>query len=176
MGSCLVQAQSNGPQDRECQENGLSNKDKELWNLKGDRPWGLRKKGKHKDVSKNEDGGKGRERSKGLEETEILAYSTVRHGMEGQGTLYLSVQNLYKVSRLLSRRTAPHRDDWEQNLPHVMELQSQVIPVLLIWGDNWLEGTREVPPPVVTQVHHAILAPAQLLPQFRFTCKGQRQR
>ena len=58
MGSCLVQAQSNGPQDRECQENGLSNKDKELWTLKGDRPRGLRKKGKDKDVSKNEDGGR----------------------------------------------------------------------------------------------------------------------
>lgn len=56
-------------------------------------------------------GGKGRERSKGLEETEILVYSIVRHGTEGQGTLYLSVQNLYEVPRFLSRRTAPHRDD-----------------------------------------------------------------
>ena len=93
--------------------------------------------------------------------------------MERQGTLYLLVQNLYEVSRFFSRRIAPHKADGDQNLPHVFELQSEVIQVLLIWRDNRLEGTREVPPPAVTQVHHAVLAPAQFLPQFRFTCKAR---
>lgn len=56
-----------------------------------------------------------------------------------------------------------------------MKLQSQVIPVLLIRRDDRLEGTREVSSPVVTQVHHTVLAPAQFLTQFRFTYEIWRQ-
>lgn len=48
--------------------------------------------------------------------------------------------------------------------------------MLLIWRDYRLEGTGEVTAPVVTQVHHTVLAPAQLLSQFRFTYKAQSHR
>lgn len=68
-----------------------------------------------------------------------------------------------------------HRDERQENPPHVVKLQSQVIPVLLIRRDDRLEGTREVSSPVVTQVHHTVLAPAQFLTQFRFTYEIRRQ-
>lgn len=56
------------------------------------------------------------------------------------------------------------------DLPCVVKLQSQVIPVFVIRWHHRLQCAGIVAPPVVTQVDNSILAAAQLSPKFRLAC------
>lgn len=55
--------------------------------------------------------------------------------------------------------------------PGVVELQRQVVPVLVVRRDHRLQGAGIVASPAVAQVHHPVLAPAQLSAQLRLSCQ-----
>lgn len=60
------------------------------------------------------------------------------------------------------------------NSPRVVKLQSQVVPVFIIRWYHRLQGTWEVSPPTVTQVHNSVLAPTQLSAELRLACHKTR--
>lgn len=60
----------------------------------------------------------------------------------------------------------------QDKLLGVEEFQSQIIPVFIIRGDNWLYGTWSVISPRVTGIHHTVLASTNLSTHLRHSCNN----
>ena len=80
--------------------------------------------------------------------------------------------NLSQYKHYLShkKRTIPTQELPQGDWPGVVELQGQIIPMFVVGRNHRLQGAGVVPPPVVTQVDHSVLAAAQLSAQFGLAC------
>lgn len=57
-----------------------------------------------------------------------------------------------------------------------MKLQSQVVPVFVVRRYHRLQGAGIMASPAVAQVHHPVLAPAQLPAELRLSCQRRKKK